>query len=141
MLGTLGLVALLLLLVAGSALFSAIEVSFFSMQPMHIERLRNRRADFAAALTRLMENPRRLLSAILLADTLVNLPLIVLCLYLLSSGEHALPFWAEALGIFGLVVFVCDLVPKVVALLQPYRIARLGVSVMRVVMPIVDPAA
>src|SRR5437868_5119975 len=113
MVGAIGLAVLLLTLVAGSALFSAIEVSFFSMQPLHIERLRARRAEFAAALTRLMENPRRLLSAILLADTLVNLPLIVLCLFLLRSKVMShLPFWAVALGIFGLVVFVCDLVPK-----------------------------
>jgi CBS domain containing-hemolysin-like protein len=123
-------------------LFSAIEVSFFSMQPLHIERLRHSRAAFAETLTRLMENPRRLLSAILLADALINLPLIVLCLYLIRTQASLWwPFWVVALAIFGVVVFLCDLVPKVVALVEPYRIARLGVSVMRVVMPIVDPVA
>lgn len=142
MLGGFALALVLTALVGGSALFSAIEVSFFSMQPFHLERMRQRRAKFAIALTRLMENPRRLLSAILLADTLVNLPLILLCLFLLRRGEFfRLPFWCVALGIFGLVVFVCDLVPKVVALAEPYRIAKLGVRVMRVVMPLVDPVA
>jgi putative hemolysin len=136
------LALVLLVLVAGSALFSAIEVSFFSMQPLHIERLRNSRAAFADTLSRLMENPRRLLSAILLADALINLPLIVLCLYLMRTQASLWwPFWVVALAIFGIVVFLCDLVPKVVALIEPYRIARLGVSVMRVVMPIVDPVA
>ena len=38
----------------------------FRCSHFHIERLKARRADFAAALARLMENPRRLLSAILL---------------------------------------------------------------------------
>lgn len=136
------LAVLMLGLIGGSALFSAIEVSFFSMQPLHIERLRKRRAEFATTLVRLMEDPRRLLSAILLADALVNLPLILLCLYVVNSVAFAdLPFWALALGIFGLIVFICDLVPKVAAMLEPYRIAKMGVRVMRVLMPIIDPIA
>lgn len=142
MLAAVVLALVLLLLLAGSALFSAIEVSFFSMQPMDIERLRKRRAVFADTLSRLMENPRRLLSAILLADALINLPLILLCLYLIRTQASLWwPFWVVALSIFGIVVFLCDLVPKVVALVEPYRIAKLGVRVMRIVMPIVDPVA
>src|SRR3954462_11487224 len=94
------LALVLLVLLAGSALFSAIEVSFFSMQPLHIERLRKSRAAFADPLARLMENPRRLLSAILLADALTNLPLIVLCLYLMrTQASFWWPFWVEALAI------------------------------------------
>src|SRR6266853_1483719 len=88
---------LLLALIAGSALFSAIETAFFSLQPFHIERLKARRASFAAALTRLMENPRRLLSAILLTDALVNLPLIILCLFLMEARLlPQVPFWVGA---------------------------------------------
>jgi CBS domain containing-hemolysin-like protein len=129
-------------LIIGSALFSAIETAFFSLQSFHIERLKARRAEFAAALQALMDNPRRLLSAILLADSLINLPLILICLFLLRSelAPH-MPFWVAALLIFGLVVFACDLVPKVAALIEPYRIVKLGVGVMRWVMPVVDPLA
>ncbi|MCE9610388.1 MAG: hemolysin family protein [Chthoniobacter sp.] len=125
-----------------SALFSAIETALFSLQPFHIERLKARRADFAAALARLMENPRRLLSVILLADALVNLPLIVLSLYLLRRLEGPdLPFWAEALPILALIVFICDLVPKLAALADPYRFARIGVRVLGVLTPVCDPLA
>lgn len=125
-----------------SALFSAIETALFSLQPFHIERLKARRADFAAALARLMENPRRLLSVILLADALVNLPLIVLSLYLLRCLEGPdVPFWAEALPIFALIVFICDLVPKLAALADPYRFARIGVRVLAVLTPVCDPLA
>lgn len=136
------ILALLVVLVAGSALFSAIETAFFSLQAHHIERLKARRADFAVALQALMQNPRRLLSAILFADALVNLPLVLICLYLLR-GDLAgkIPFWLGSLLIFGLVVFACDLVPKVAAVIEPYRIVRLGVVVMRWVLPVVDPLA
>jgi putative hemolysin len=137
------LIALVLLgLTAVSALFSAIETSLFSLQPFHIERLKARRASFATALSRLMENPRRLLSAILLADALANLPLMALCLFLLQKlvGPE-IPFWAAALAIFGVVVFLCDLLPKLIGLTDPYRVAKIGVRVMRVVMPVFDPVA
>jgi CBS domain containing-hemolysin-like protein len=136
------ILALLVVLVVGSALFSAIETAFFSLQPYHMERLKARRADFAAALQALMENPRRLLSAILLADGLVNLPLVLICLFLLRGQLVAhVPFWVAALLIFGLVVFVCDLVPKVAALIEPYRIMKIGVRVMRWLLPVIDPLA
>jgi CBS domain containing-hemolysin-like protein len=135
------IIPLLLVLIAGSILFSAIETSFFALQPIHIERLKARRADFAAALERLMENPRRLVSALLLCDSLVNLPLIILCEFVLRGTASQMPFWVSALLIFALVVFICDLVPKVVALAQPYRVVKHGVRVMRALMPVVDPLA
>src|SRR5882762_7242852 len=97
--GLLALIAVVVgILAVSSAVFSAIETSLFSLQPFHIERLKARRASFATALARLMENPRRLLSAIPLADALVNLSLIILCLAVLRSLQGSkVPFWASAL--------------------------------------------
>jgi putative hemolysin len=132
----------LLVLVAASAVFSAIETALFSLQPLHVERLKKRQADFAIVLAELLENPRRLVSVILLCDALSNFPLILLCLYLLRGMEGALmPFWAAALLIFALVVFVCDLVPKIAALVNPYRFTRIGVRVLRPIMPVLDPVS
>lgn len=135
-------ILVLILLAAGSALFSAIETSLFSLQPFHIERLKARRANFGVALSKLMENPRRTLSALLFADALMNLPLIILCLIMLRGmGETRVPFWIAALIIFAVVVFACDLVPKVIALKSPYRVAKLGVRVMSRLTPFFDPVA
>ena len=87
-----------------------------------------------------MENPRRLVSAILLGDSLLNLPLIILCLFVLRRiVSPQMPFWVSALLIFTLIVFICDLVPKVAALAEPYRFARIGVRVLRPIMPVLDP--
>ncbi|MDB6153350.1 MAG: hypothetical protein JWL90_1803 [Chthoniobacteraceae bacterium] len=130
----------LLILLVSSALFSAIETAFFSLQPFHIERLKASKAKSAEALARLMENPRRLLSAILLSDVLVNLPLIILALYLVREViSPFVPFWVAALLVFTLIVFVCDLAPKLVALGQPERVTKLGLRVMETLMPLVDP--
>jgi CBS domain containing-hemolysin-like protein len=133
---------ILLVLVAASALFSAIETALFSLQPLHIERLKKRKASFAEALAELLENPRRLLSVILLCDALTNFPLIILCLYLLRGVASVhLPFWASSLLIFALIVFVCDLLPKLAALADPYRFAKIGVRVLRPVMRVFDPVS
>ena len=140
--GLLALIALLVVLAGISALFSAIETALFSLQPFHIDRLKKRRASFGTALQRLMENPRRLLSAILFGDALVNLPLMFAGLYFLTSGEMVhVPMWAAALIVFAVIVFVCDLIPKLLALAEPYRLAKLGVRVMAALMPVLDPVA
>ena len=137
------LIALVLLfLVVASALFSAIETALFSLQPLHIERLKKRQPLFAESLAALLENPRRLLSVILLCDALTNFPLILLSLYLLRGVASVhVPFWAAALIIFALIVFVCDLVPKLAALADPYRFARIGIRVLRPTMKIVEPVS
>jgi putative hemolysin len=132
----------LLVLAASSALFSAIETALFSLQPFHVERLKKRRASLGHAVSRLLESPRRLLGALLLADTLVNLPLIILSLYLL---DHVVPWqipeWGLVLILTAFIVFPCDLLPKLLALTQTYRLAKVGVAVMSVIMPVIGPLA
>ena len=117
-----------------SAFFSAAETALFSLQPAQLRRLRDASPERAAAIDALYASPRRLLSMILLADTLANVPLCVLGLYFLHvfSSWHAaargfpddrVPFWPAALLLFVLVVGVCDLLPKVFALRRPERVA------------------
>ncbi len=123
---------------AASAFFSAMETAMFSLQPRQIKGLRNALPD--GAVDALFANPRRLLSMILLADTLANLPLCLLGLYVLSAYEAVdLPLWGAALLLFILVVGVCDLAPKVYALRQPERVARPAVRMMHFLRPALDP--
>ena len=125
------LAVILLLLAAASALFSALETAFFSLQPWHVRRLRTQNPRLADRLSRLLENPRRVLSALLLADAMVNVPLIVLSLYTLREAARLpVPFWLAAAVIFALIAIVCDLAPKVIALGEPYRLAMVGARVM-----------
>ncbi|MEY5010516.1 MAG: Cyclin transrane N-terminal domain, partial [Verrucomicrobiota bacterium] len=96
---------ILLFLVAASALLSAVETAFFSLKPFELEKLRARGGGLAEALGRMLENPRRLLGAVLLGDALVNLPLIILCLWLLRRwAGGVLSFAGLALVVFALVV-------------------------------------
>ena len=132
------LAALLGVLTFGSAFFSAMETAFFSLQPGQIRRMEDRA--LAETLGRLLANPRRLLSALLLADACVNLPLILLSLFTLREAAPArLPFWACTLVIFTLVVVLCDLFPKAAALRAPLRVAALGVRPLEWLLPMLDP--
>lgn len=133
---------ILQLLIVLSALFSGIETALFSFGPPQLRHLQKREPTLANALTRLMKNPRRLISVILLADALVNLPLMAICLYLMREfSETARLFWIEVAGIFALLVLVCDLLPKMFALARPVRVARIGVKVVSALMPLFDPVS
>ena len=131
-----------------SAFFSAAETALFSLQPRQVERLRAALPAQRGSLDKLFANPRRLLSMILLADTLANLPLCVLGLYFLHeysswhTGDAAgrVPVWPMALVLFVLVVGVCDLLPKLVALRQPEAVAPPAARVLAFLRPVLNPA-
>jgi CBS domain containing-hemolysin-like protein len=132
----------LVVLAIVSAFVSAVETALFSFQPQQIEAMKARGSSFADALAKLMENPRRVLSAILLADAFANAPLMIGSLALIERQNiFQIPRLAAVFIIFALIVFVCDLVPKLFALGAPKTMARLGVAVLRVGMPVLDPLA
>ena len=62
-----------------------------------------------------------MLNVLLLGDAFVNVPLIVLCLFLIWEGslERHVPQWLAAIVIFAIVVLLCDLIPKLLALPPP----------------------
>ena len=148
--------ALMLALGACSAFFSAMETALFSLQPRQIRQLREALPQRQATIDALAANPRRILSMILLADTLMNLPLCLLSIYFLdtycawhgpaftASLSHPtaparVPFWPAALLLFALVVGVCDLLPKLIALQRAERVARPAINALHYMRPVLDP--
>ncbi len=138
---TAGLLATLLALIAAlivcSALFSGLETALFALRPHQIRRLESHHPTLAPFIGAFRENPRRVLALILLGSSFVNVILVVLCLAVLWEGPHAahLPQWLVAIVIFALIVLVCDLIPKLLALSAPYRLSTLGVFTLRALMP------
>ena len=135
------LFGLLLLLGALSAFFSAAETALFSLRGPQIERLRSGNPHRAAVLDALLAEPRRLLGALLLADTLANVPLCLLSLHFLHERLPQTSFWWAAVGLFVLVVGLCDLLPKLLALQDPVRVAGPAAVVMERLRPFLDPMA
>lgn len=123
-----------------SAIASAVETAIFSIPPSRMEALKKKRPAFARNLELLLENPRQLLSAILLADAFANVPLIVGCVAVLrAQATVPMAFWSMAALTFAIVVFACDLVPKLFALGAPQTVARIGTPVIRRLLPILEP--
>jgi CBS domain containing-hemolysin-like protein len=128
------------LLIFWSGLFSGLETALFSLKSHQLRRLEEKHPSLKQFIGVFRDNPRRVLNVLLLADALVNIPLIVLCLLLIWEGPLAasVPQWLAAIVIFAIVVLLCDLIPKLLALTAPYRLSALGVFTLKAFMPLLD---
>jgi len=122
------LLVAIIALISLSALFSGLETALFSLRPHQLRRLEQNHPALTKFVQLFRDNPRRVLSGLLLGDGLVKVPLVVLCLILLWRGPFngRLPQWLTAILIFALVVVLCDLIPKLIALAAPYRLSTVG---------------
>ena len=124
--------AISLAIIAGliffSALFSGLETALFSLRPHQLRRLEANHPALTKFVQLFRDKPRRVLNGLLLGDALVKVPLVVLCLFLLWRGPSAghIPQWLAAIMIFAIVVLLCDLIPKLLALSAPYRLSTIG---------------
>ncbi len=122
----------LALLAVVSAFFSGMETALFSINGFQVRRWREREPVVAAQFEKLMLNSRGVLSVILLTDTLVNVPLIIIALDFVNAIPMPVPNWVKTLVIFGLIVFVCDLLPKLLALADPFRFSKSALQILAV---------
>ncbi len=134
------LLGAIVFLVSCSALFSGLETALFALKSHQIQRLQAQHPSLAEFLHTFRDNPRRVLNVLLLGDTMVNVPLVILCLVLIWEGPLIthLPTWLAALVIFAVVVLLCDLIPKLLAISTAYRISAVGVFTLKVMMPLLD---
>ncbi|HEY0791102.1 MAG TPA: hemolysin family protein [Chthoniobacterales bacterium] len=128
-------------LASASAFFSGMETALFSITEPALQQWRERDPQTAARFEKLMVRPRSVLGVILLTDTAVNVLLIVLTLALVNNLSTPVPNWFKALVIFGLIVVVCELLPKLFALNDPFRFARPAILVLSGVVPLLGPIA
>ena len=89
---------ILALLACASAFFSGIETALFSISGFQVRRWREREPAVAEQFAKLMVNPSRVLSVILLTDTLINIPLIVLALVFIDAIPMPVPNWLKTLA-------------------------------------------
>ena len=128
------------ILIFWSALFSGLETALFSLKSHQLRQLEEKHPSLKEFIHVFRENPRRVLNVLLLGDVFANVPLIVLCLVLIWKGPLAgrVSPWLGASVIFAIVVLLCDLIPKLLALSAPYRLSTLGVFTLRATMPLLD---
>ena len=116
----------LIVLLALSAFFSSTETALFSLGKIHTRRLAEQSPALGAIVTELLATPWRLLSTILLGNTVVNTVATALMFWFLAQ-RHSTS--AAALGTIAimvvLLVTVGELLPKLLAVLSPVRVTRM----------------
>ena len=116
-------IAALLALFLLSAFFSASETVLFSLTPLQVLRLKDRRPALGARIAAWLADPSRVLSAILAGNTLVNFAIAGLGYLLL---ERTAPSCADVLSVplFALLLLMFgEIVPKQFALRHAERLA------------------
>jgi putative hemolysin len=115
--------AILLLLFALSAFFSGSETVLFALTPVQAQRIRDRHPRAGVRLQHLLAQPERVLSTILIGNTLVNVAIASLGFVVVHaivprySAVIAIPLLTVLLLLFG------DVVPKRVAIAHAERLA------------------
>src|SRR5881396_2148973 len=138
--------ALVILLVAigilifCSALFSGVETALFLLKPYQLRRLEEHHAGLTKFIQICRGDPRRGWNVRVRGEGLVNVLLVILCLFFLWEGPLAgrVPQWLAGIAIFAIVVLLCDLIPKLLALSAPYRLSAIGAFTLKISMPLLD---
>src|SRR5947209_1650111 len=134
------LLAVIVILIFWSALFSGVETALFLLKPHQLRRLEANHPGLTKFIQLFREHPRRVLNVLLLGDGLINVVLVVLCLFFLWEGPLAgrIPQWLVGIAIFAVVVLLCDLIPKLLALSAPYRLSAISAFTLQMAMPLLD---
>ncbi len=132
------LLALAALLLA-SAFFSSAEVAFFSLHPIQIHRLEKDHPPAGRRLRAVLAEPNRLLSSILIGNTVVNVSAAVLGY---AITEKLLPGQGEKVAIpvmTTLLLIFAEITPKRIAMAWPRQLARIYTRPMKAVLQILAP--
>ena len=123
-----------------SAFFSSSETAFISLQRVRLEHLVNTGVRGAERVARMLQRPEKLLSVVLLGNTLVNTAAVVLATVL------AVSLWGEQLGMLlatvGLTIILLvfsETTPKTIATHHAERLAMLFVRPIEVVSWVFTP--
>ncbi len=118
-------------LLACSAFFSSAETSFFSLNPIQIRNLRRLRPVASGLVEEMLKAPTRLLSTILIGNTLVNVAAAGLGYVVF---RHVTPAYAEVVSVAVmtlLLLIVGEVAPKRVAFMHAPTLAVLYAPVLR----------
>ncbi len=118
------------LLLFFSALISGSEVAFFSLKHNQIDEIRKGKGASSRIIIDLLDKPKYLLSTILIANTVINIAIIVISQMLMGKvfafGYHpALVFLIQVVFITFFILVFAEVMPKVYARKKPEKIIYL----------------
>lgn len=125
---TAGILFVLAGLLALSAVISASETAFFSLRPWRVERLRRDRPGPGTLISEALRDPRVFVIGIIIGTELVNVAASNLVAILrrrfeTPAGSDGLELASLAAATSALIVLLCDLTPKSLAVAFPEAVA------------------
>lgn len=119
----------LALLVAASAFFSGSETALFSLDALQTGKLRSR-GGAARRIAALMESPSRVLSTLLIGNTLVNVVIASLVYSIVRTIPEAAPFasLASIIAATAILLLFGEIAPKRLAIRHPLQVARFAAA-------------
>lgn len=124
------LIFILLILLGFSFMISGSEIAFFSLNFKDINLLKTKQNEPYKRIVTLLEKPQLLLASMLIANSFINIAIIVISSLLLDSYIHfpANFYWAEFLIkvvlVSSLLLLFCEVMPKVMATQNNIRFAK-----------------
>jgi magnesium and cobalt exporter, CNNM family len=106
-----------------SAFFSGSESALFSLQWWHLHRLQSKRNPLAIYLVAILKNPHRILAAILLGNTLVNVAASSIAERYLEEAFPGQGLWISIAGMTILLLVLGEITPKTLAVYHAERVA------------------
>lgn len=128
-----------LLLLAASAFFSSAETIFFSLDPLQVRRLIAKRRAVGQLVHDILAQPTRLLSTILIGNTIVNVSIAAVGFAL---AEQVVPRYGEAIAIPAVTVLLIifgEAGPKRLGLLHAEGLAPVYAPILRALMTLATP--
>ena len=113
-------IAVLIVLLCLSALISGAEVAFFSLSKTDLDEASNDKSPKKKAVAKQLENPKKLLATILIANNFINILIVLLFAYIgeyLFSGIQStlLRFTLEVIVVTFLILLFGEVLPKIYA--------------------------
>jgi len=132
------LIALVLLFIC-SAFFSMSETALFSLDTLHLGRIRRSYPKAAERIEGVLATPARILSTILIGNTIVN---VIISVVGYSIIEKLVPSYAEIISvpvILVLLLLLGEVTPKKIAIRMPERFAVLLSPFLQIPLALIAP--
>lgn len=116
-----------ILVSAGASFFFALaETALFSLSKWQIRQLTEREPRFRGIIMRLLAEPQDLLATMVLGNTFATAAMLAIVFWMAVRGLW--PLVTSILGLLALILFICEVLPKTMAVRRPeewaLRVAR-----------------
>jgi len=139
-------IIVLVFLLLCSALISGSEVGLFSLKPNELEKINDAEEDSSiAVINQLLNQPNYLLATILIANNAINIAIILLSTFTLNLQFNftTLPDWLnfsiQVIGITFFILLFGEIIPKVYATKNAFKMAILMARPLKLLITIFKP--